>query len=265
MKQMILTALMCAVAVPYSAVALHISVEDFELFAVQGNTFYGFSNNLTDREILFLPTISDQNHLAVDPARNRILFLQNAPLGPAQHILWEYDFDSDTFAITGTIGVSNLIAGGATFYNGSYYLYDDGVENRVVKVNFDASGQIFSKSVFATGAGINLGDIATDTLRAKMYIMADNSDFYSLDINNPNAGFSLVGNLGFGTGIISQLAFDSRGRLIASGPTLNQWQIINPLTATSVATIPVPFPTTGLFDLATGAAQIGRASCRDRG
>ncbi len=233
----------------------------------EGQALYGFQGGLTNFTLLSTlgpdAEITAFNHLATDVGRNRLVFTGNVFMSDFLN-LFSYNLGTGTLTnITpsgpfgGILGSSvGASSGGGSFYNGSYYLWDDTVdfdsEMGLVKIDFNLAGNVSSiTKPFGnyTGSAIgSLGDIAIDSTGI-MYLYNSAGQLFSKDLNNAQSPIvSLNVQTVTGNG---QLFIDANGRLLTSLPGGN-WGVIDPATGNQT---PIAGPSIGsnLFsDLSEG-------------
>ncbi len=214
---------------PVRAAVLH----GYEGFGVSGRSLYAFPT-LTTRLLLTDQLLSEgqsANHLATDQARNRLLFTRGSD-SVAITELYAWDLASGTQRFVGTLSGIGASSGGAGYYNGAYYLYDDqgaAPDRGITKVTFNQDGSIatitkpYGSKALPGHAG--LGDIVISA-SGIMYLSATNTNLYTIDLNSSTSDFQLLR-----AGAVNangQLFFDRLGRLLSWDST--QWRVINPAT-----------------------------------
>ncbi|KFC18013.1 lectin-like domain-containing protein [Epilithonimonas lactis] len=190
--------------------------------ASTGTDLYGFTGTNYAPVLIsasILGTVG-ANHLATDASRNRILFTP----GGTQGAISAYQFSTNTVV---TVSTSNFLStldasgGGGSMYNGDYYIYDDdGTNQGLFRVIFDATGNASSLSKVANPvAGFDLGDMAIS--RSGIVYINSGGQIYRLDlaalnlsVTAPASAWSLLGTAS--PAASSQLFFGANGDLIGS-------------------------------------------------
>ena len=234
------------------------SVTDYIGFGIQDRNLYAFTSHST-RVLLsgsILSSGSAGNHLATDYGNNRLLYTKGLGDGNiTQLYAWDFSTDSEVLLYS-DLNVIGQSSGGASFWNGSYYFYDDESTGSpsavgITKVTFDLNGAVatVSKPFGNINPAGGLGDVAINA-SGLMYILGTDGALRSIDltVETPTPSFTLIGNTGLDGG--GQLFFDNVGNLLVRSGA--NWVIINPATAGQVGTIAGGSSTT-YADLASAA------------
>jgi hypothetical protein len=219
------------------------SVYNYIGFGIQDHTLYGFTDYET-RVVLsnsILTANAHGNHLATDALNNRLLYTKGLGDGNITALYaWDFDLGGEVLLYSG-LNVVGYSSGGASFWNGSYYLYDDEPSGSpsavgIVKITFNPDGSVdtISKPFGNINPAGGLGDVAIDP-SGIMYILSTNGELRSIDltIETTTPTFTLIGDTGLNGG--GQLFFDPVGNLLVRSGT--NWVIVDPLTAEPVGTI----------------------------
>lgn len=217
--------------------ALAQSVSDYWGFSVRlaGSTWlYGYTSESTRTTVRLglVPSGSKANHLATDVDNNRLIY---AVMDTAGNItgIEAYSFYTRTSQVltngADLAGMIGQTSGGASFYNGNYYFWDDdGDTQGLVKFTFDGDGLIdtMTKPYGNDTTLGGLGDIAIDGAGI-MFALNTANQLYSLDLNNPLAALSYIGDY---SAYVSngQLFIDEEGRLISFQSSTGNWVSLDP-------------------------------------
>jgi len=213
------------------------------------------------------------NHLATEIARNRVIYgVEDTQTGAVvdirAHILGGPGAGTNGSILNGnnlatTIGSST---GGGSFFNGAYYLWDDGGTGQgIVRMTLTAGGLIdtISKPWGNNLTGGELGDIAIDASGA-MFLFNELRDLYRFDVNNPDPAqpLVLIGNysLAVGGSGTRQMFIDDLGRIMINSGTTGDWRSLDPLVPGSSTLIPginLLVGTNTFSDLAPGGRPVG--------
>lgn len=255
-----------ALAIISQSVNAQTSVGDYWAFGVLDSNLYGFTSESTrtviSTELTASPNTFRANHLATDTARNRVIYGLHRIDDSTVQSIWAWDFNTNTRVNISTPNGIDLAfignsTGGAGFYNGDYYLWDDGgAQQGLVRFTFDETGNIASATKpwgNITSVG-GLGDIAIDA-SGMMYILTDGTAgnrLYRMDLNDSLATPVLLGDY---SGYVSngQLFIDQQGRLLTRQLDSGNWLSLDPLSPGVFEVIPGPAVFAEYADLSEGA------------
>jgi hypothetical protein len=219
------------------------NVTDYIGFGIQDRNLYAFTSH-SSRILLSSSILSSGdagNHLATDFENNRLLYTKGLGDGNITRLYaWDFGTNSEVL-LYDELNVIGNSSGGASFWNGSYYFYDDESTGSpsavgVVKITFDENGAVetVSKPFGSINPAEGLGDVAINAAGV-MYILSTNGALRSLDLTNETTSptFTLIGNTGLNGG--GQLFFDNIGNLLVRSGA--NWVIIDPNTAAQAGTI----------------------------
>ena len=144
--------------------------------------------------------------------------------------------------------------GGAGFYQGSYYLWDDiptGNGAGLVKVDFNSAGFVSSVTrPFGTDTTVGvLGDLGISS-SGMVSILNATGNLFSFDLNNPSAGIQNLGQTATtGNG---QLFVNADGNLVTRIDGTGNWLVLDPNTGSQIGTITGPAASLLYHDLSEG-------------
>ncbi len=250
------------VLLPYLALntGTQAAVTDYWGFAVRSGgspRLYGYTSAGDATSLGFLSSTSYRvNHLATDIANNLVIYALMDTTTDDINSIWARNFSNSLlvditngFDLTATVGATS---GGASFYNGNYYLWDDdGPDQGLIRFGFDENGLITSMvKPYGNDTTLSnaLGDIAIDG-SGIMYTLDAFSKLYRMDLNNPLANLVFLGDYSAYTGGNGQIFIDEQGRLITRQSGTGDWLSLNPLEPGVLETLPGASSTVGfVFD-----------------